>query len=332
MAREANAKIQHYVPQYYLRGFVNERKQLYVVDRPRAKFFRVPTNKVGGELYFNLVAIDGINPFAVEEALSELEGKVAPILEKVIATRSLGNENDRSAILNLIASVTLRNPKQRAVISEVYSSAGRLAAGAGLQTKEKYAEFVAAMKAEEIAAPAYEEMKGWFEKEPELFKPPPPPKEFNVLVELQSHDHLVKLYDGRKWQMLVAADDSGGFVTSDHPVCLRWMDGQDHGNISSGFAVSGTEAIFPLSPKVALRGRFDGEEGVIQVDKEAVAGINSLLISNCHDQVFGRDALFSYKRGPKDEIGSGAHLDTDEVFLAGGGNVKTGKVVAFRIE
>jgi hypothetical protein len=113
---------------------------------------------------------------------------------------------------------------------------------------------------------------------------------------------------------------------------LRWTDGQDHGNTSPGFAISGTEVIFPLSPKIALRGRFDGEEDVIRADKEAVAGINSLLISNCHDQIFGRDALFSYKRGPKDEIGSGAHLDTDDVFLAGGRNVKTGKIVAFTIE
>jgi Protein of unknown function (DUF4238) len=332
MAREANAKIQHYVPQYYLRGFVNARKQLYVVDRPRAKFFRVPTNKVGGELYFNLVAVNGINPFAVEEALSELEGKVAPVLERVRSTHSLGDENDRSAILNLIASVTLRNPKQRAAVGEIYRGAGQLAAGAGLETKEKYAEFVAAMKADGLAAPAYEEMKGWFEKEPELFKPHPPPREFNILAELQWHDPLAKLYEGRKWQMLVAADDSGGYVTSDHPVCLRWMDGQDHGNTSPGFAMPGTEVIFPLSPKLALRGRFDGEESVIQADKETVAGINSLLISNCHHQVFGRDALFSYKCRPKDEVGSGALLDKDEVFLAGGKDAKSDEVVAFRTE
>jgi hypothetical protein len=330
MAREANAKIQHYVPQYYLRGFVNERKQLYVVDRPRAKFFRVPTNKVGGELYFNLVAIKGINPFAVEEALSELEGKVAPVLERVISTRSLGDENDRSAILNLIASVTLRNPKQRAAVGEIYRGAGQLAAGAGLETREKYAELVAAMKADGLAAPAYEEMKGWFEKEPDLFKPPPPPKEFNILVELQWHDPLAKLYDGRKWQMLVAADDSGGFVTSDHPVCLRWVDGQDRGNTSPGFAMPGTEVIFPLSQRLALRGQFDGEENVIEANKETVAGINSLLIGNCHDQVFGRDALLCYKRGPKDEVSSGAHLNTDEVFLAGGKDAQSGNIVTLR--
>lgn len=332
MAREANAKIQHYVPQYYLRGFVNERKQLYVVDRPRAKFFRVPTDKVAGELYFNLVTIGGVNPFAVEEALSEMEGKIAPVLEKVISTCSLGDESDRSAIMNLIASVTLRNPKQRAAVGEIYRGAGQLAAGAGLETEEKYAGFVATMKAEGLSAPTYDEMKGWFEKEPELFKPPPPPKEFNILVELEWHDPLVKLYEGRKWQMLVAADHSGGFVTSDHPVCLRWMEDQDHGETSPGFAVPGTEVIFPLSQKLALLGRFEGDESVVPADKEMVARINSLLISNCHRQVYGRDALFSYKRGPKGEIGSGAHLDKDEAFLAGGKDEESGKVVAFRSE
>ena len=149
-------------------------------------------------------------------------------------------------------------------------------------------------------------------------------------MELQSHDHLVKLYDGRKWQMLLASDDSGGFVTSDHPVCLRWADGQDHANTSPGFAMSGTEVIFPLSPKLVLRGQFDGEESVTQADKETVATINSLLISNCHNQVYGRDALFSYKRGPDDAIGSGAHLDTDEVFLAAGKDAESGNIVALR--
>jgi hypothetical protein len=113
---------------------------------------------------------------------------------------------------------------------------------------------------------------------------------------------------------------------------LRWADGQDHGNTPAGFATSGSEVIFPLSPKIALRGRFDGEEDVIDASKETVAGINSLLIGNCHDQVFGRDALFYYKRGPKDEVGSGAHLNTDEVFLSGGKDVKSGKVVAFKTE
>ena len=123
-AKSAEAKIQHYVPQYYLRGFIDAKEQLYVVDRSRAKFFRVPTKKVGGELYFNLINVGGIDPFAVEKALSELEGIVAPALERVKTAKSLTNEKDRIAVMNLIASVTLRNPKQRGLVGENSQSSG----------------------------------------------------------------------------------------------------------------------------------------------------------------------------------------------------------------
>ena len=143
-------------------------------------------------------------------------------------------------------------------------------------------------------------------------------QDFNIMVEVQFHDHLVRLHDRRRWQMLVAADDSGGFVTSDHPVCLRWCDGQDHGNVSPGFAVPGTEVFFPLSPQLVLRGTLEGEENGIDADRDTVAGINSLLISNIHNQLYAQDALFNYKRGPKEGISSGATLWQDNVFLAAG--------------
>ena len=185
MAKEASAKLQHYVPQYYLRGFLGKNDKLYVVDRPEVKFFRVPTKKVGGEKYFNLVSVDGISPFAVEEALNELETKVAPILEKVKAAPSLADQADRSAVLNLMAAVTLRNPKQRAVISELYGNASQQAVGAGLASKEKYAEFEAAMKAQGKAAPPYEEMKERFKADPKAFKSSPS-RNFHILTELQN--------------------------------------------------------------------------------------------------------------------------------------------------
>jgi hypothetical protein len=144
----AEAKIQHYVPQYYLRSFIDTKDQLYVVDRPRGKFFRVPTKKVGGELYFNLINVKGVDPFAVEKALAKMEGMVAPALERVKAARSLANEQDQSAIMNLIAAVTLRNPKQRAAIGEIVNQAGQRMLAAGLVTRGRYDEYVAAMKAE----------------------------------------------------------------------------------------------------------------------------------------------------------------------------------------
>ncbi|MBR0868668.1 hypothetical protein ACVIW2_000084 [Bradyrhizobium huanghuaihaiense] len=329
MAKEANAKIQHYVPQYYLRGFVNEKRQLYVVDRPRKKFFRVPTNKVGGEQHFNLVTIPGINPFGMEEALSDLESKVAPVLEQVKGRHSLGDENDRNAILNLVAAVTLRNPKQREAIGEMYNEVAQAQFAQGLATKEGYEPFLATMKAEGRQALPYEEMREMFAKQPELFKVTPS-HNFHIMVEASLHEHLVQLYEGRRWQVIVAGEDTGGFVTSDHPVCLRWADVEDHGDLSPGFAVPGTEVIFPLSPRLALRGRFDGEENLVQLSKDEVATINSLLISNAHNQVYARDALFSYMRAPGTPIASGATLDQDETFLTGGKSNKEVKIIGLR--
>ena len=322
MAKEA--KIQHYVPQYYLRGFIDASEQLYVVDRPRAKFFRVPTKKVGGELYFNLINVGGVDPFAVEKALSELDGIVAPALERVKAAKSLANEKDRSAVMNLIASVTLRNPKQRGVVGEIVNQAGQRAAAEGLSTKEKFDEYISAMKAQgKEVRETYEQMRELVTKSTGTFRPT---QELSILTELRFHDPLVRLYEGRKWQIVVASVDSGGFVTSDHPVCLQWSDG--HGNLSPGFAVPGTEVIFPISPQLALRGSFEGGENVIKADTSTVAGINSLLISNAHNQIYAQDALFKYKRGTSKEISSGATLDQDKVFLAGGKPTESDKVVA----
>ena len=330
MAKEANsaeAKIQHYVPQYYLRSFIDAKELLYVVDRPRAKFFRVPTKKVGGELYFNLINVKGIDPFAVEKALADLESMVAPALERVKKTRSLAAEKDRGAVMNLIASVTLRNPKQRQAIGEIINQSGNLAAAEGLSSKPKFDEYVSAMKAQgKEVRESYEETKELVAKIPGTFRPT---QEFSILTELRLHDPLVQRYEGRKWQILVASEDSGGFVTSDHPVCLRWSDGE-HGNLSPGLAVPGTELIFPISPHLVLRGSFEGEENVVEVDTSTVAGINSLLISNAHNQIYAQDALFKYKRAPLEEIGSGATLDQDKVFLAGGTTTAGDKVVVLR--
>jgi hypothetical protein len=331
VAKEGAAKQQHYVPQYYLRGFVNERKQIYVVDRPEAKFFRVPTVAVGGDKYFNLITSSRVNPFGGEEALQELEDKVAPALERVKAAQSLADENDRNAIMNLMAAVTLRNPKQRAAINEMVQGLGIINAAAGLETKERYEQMVAGAKSQGLKIDlAYEEMKAEFKKNPDLFKLPPPSKDFNIMMEAKFHDPLVHVYEGRQWQLLVASDDSGGYVTSDHPVCLRWCDSKEHGSMSPGFGVLETEVIFPLSHKLAIRGRFDEEESILHADREIVAEINSLLISNCHNQVYGRDALFGYKRGPKEEVGSGAHLFDDEVFLAGDKDTSSSRIVPLR--
>jgi Protein of unknown function (DUF4238) len=130
--------------------------------------------------------------------------------------------------------------------------------------------------------------------------------------------------------VLEANEGSGGFVTTDVPVCITWSDGQDHGVFSPGFGVQGTEVIVPVSTNLALRGTFEGEENVVEADIFTVGSVNSIQISNAERQVYAHDYSFNYLRPFPAEIGSGATLIQDEKFLAAGENPAEGKVVTLR--
>jgi hypothetical protein len=113
-------------------------------------------------------------------------------------------------------------------------------------------------------------------------------------------------------------------------VCLRWTDGQPHGGVSPGFNLAETEIIFPLSTNLVLRGSFDGEESVIEADGVLVAAINSLVISNAHNQVYAYDHSFKFMREDPVELGSGATLVQDKRFLLAGMKPEERNVVALK--
>ena len=326
-AKGAEPKRHHYVPRFYLRGFVGEKDRLFVVDRPSERAFRTAPDNVAGEKYFNRIEVKGVGPNAVEKTLSEFEGEVAPALERIKAERSLAKEEDRAALVNLMAAVALRNPWRRKAIREIYDQAAQRRIAEKLGTREGWNESVAEMKAagvwNEDAGVTFDDMQeAMKDAKFEI------PKELNIAAEIDHHDHLTELLWKRKWQMLVAAEGSGGFVTSDDPVCLRWADGQAHGGLSPGFGVQGTEVIFPVSTRLALRGTLDGEENVIEADASTVGVINSLVISSAQRQVYAHDHSFKFMREDPTELGSGATLLQDKRFLEAGKEPEEGKVVA----
>ena len=328
-AKSAEPKMQHYVPQFYLRGFVGTKDQLFVVDRRNKKVFRTGPGNVAGETHFNRIEVKAMAPNAVEKVLSEFESEAGPALERIKAAKSLAKEEDRAALVNLMAAVALRNPWRREAISEIHDEAARRQFAAKFGTKESWDKSVAEMKAagvwNEEAGVTYEDMRDALKGAKFEI-----PKELNIAVEIDHHDHLTELLWNRKWKMLVAAEGSGGFVTTDDPVCLRWADGQGHGGLSPGFGMQRTEIIFPLSTTLALRGTFDGEENVIDADASTVGTVNSLVISNARNQVYAHDHSFKFMRQEPQELGSGATLVQDEKFLAAGEKSEEAKVVALR--
>ncbi|MCK1447704.1 DUF4238 domain-containing protein [Bradyrhizobium sp. 48] len=125
MAKEAEPRKHHYVPQYYLRNFVGEKDMLLVFDRQTKEPYRSKPHGVAAQRDFNRIEVEGLEVNAVEKLMAEFEGETAPHLTNVIERMSLADEKDRSAIVNLMAAMTIRNPKRRKEMSGAMDRATR---------------------------------------------------------------------------------------------------------------------------------------------------------------------------------------------------------------
>lgn len=320
--KSASARKHHYVPQFYLRGFVGKKDMLLVFDRETKEPYRSKPHGVAAQRDFNRIEVEGMDANAIEKLLSEFETEIAPALEKVIADKSIADEKNKAAIVNLMAAMTIRNPKRRKEVSKVIENFTRSFLG----KKENLDAHVADTKKQgKNVDLTIEEVRNGL-AEMDLT----PSRESIIAAEIDQHDPAAERLWNKKWQLMIASDDSGGFVTTDDPVTIRWTDGQEHAD-RPGLAENNSEIIFPLSTKLALKGRADGEEGVVNTDAMAIAEINSHIINNAARQVFAHDHSFKFTRGKPVELKSGATLNQDEHFLSAGKPTKS-KIVPLREE
>lgn len=141
-------------------------------------------------------------------------------------------------------------------------------------------------------------------------------REVQIALELSTIDQLLPYLLERKWTLVRARADAGGFVTSDHPVCLTWNDPARHGGIySPGFGLRGTEVLFPLTADLALFGSFEGEEDELDADILLVANCNTTIIAFAERQVFAADPDFAYLRKGPMPSGRGEELLGDGSFI-----------------
>ena len=109
------ARQHHYVPQCYLKGFVADREKpkLFVVDAKQRHSFSTSPAKVAVERDFNRIDIDGYAPDALENAFSKFEADLNQALKRIVAARSIKDDNDRALLFNLIGSMATKNPRLR---------------------------------------------------------------------------------------------------------------------------------------------------------------------------------------------------------------------------
>lgn len=316
MSAKSQARNHHWIPQCYLKGFAKNRSknaQLFVVDAIERKVFQTIPRNVASARDFNKIEVEGVPADHIESSLSQFEGQVSKALIRLCENRQFGDAEDHNLILNLIALLAVRNPLMRENMRQFQERVIKQMMSMTVANEAHYdATFKKAVQNGDVAAPdnevSYERMRDFVEQEQYTIEVP---TTRHVKQELKLVDTVLPLLGARKWLLLRAPADAGGFITSDHPVVLQWSERKDRGMFSSpGFGLKGTEVLFPLSNELAMLGVFDGREGVTDVSPDVVAQVNGIIIYYGHRQIYARDNRFRYALA-SGEIRRGADLLED---------------------
>jgi hypothetical protein len=267
MANEA--RLHHYLPQFYLRGFSRsgaKKAKVTVVDLDRGRQYETSVKNVGAERDFNRIEAEGVAPDALEKAYSVFEDKVAQAIKRIEGSHRFEGD-DRILVFNLIALMAVRHPQVRAQWTDTQAQLARIILSLTLATPERWEHTKAGMKADGIEVPdsvTYERMKEGLDSNKYQIVVP---TGHHVRNEMIGVDAILPTLMDRKWHMWVATDHSGPFITCNRPVTLIYKRGDTMPPIlrnSPGFAMPETQLIFPLTQRLALVGEFEGRgDGVV---------------------------------------------------------------------
>ncbi len=236
-----------------------------------------------------------VGPFELEDALGRLETVAAPVIARLLARPTELEARDRGALVPFLAALASRTSKRREHIDEVFSDLGLGLADA----------LVAAGKLKLPPRP------------PELGDPERPLRE-TLRMKLSSTAHadmiggstssILPWLEARRWTVLVANEGEGDFVCSDHPLAVKWADGNE-GFPDPGFGLPGTVVTVPIGRGVALLARFEGDSGATIVYRRTIAAINTNSIS-CGGAIYSTSGDFRWVDAKGEIVGP------DELMIA----------------
>lgn len=306
------ARNHHYLSQFYLKGFTDGRSKkskLAVLDCAEAKSFETKPRNVGSIRDFNRVDVEGVDPNAIEKALSGLEGSVATAIKHIEESQAFCGEN-RTLVLNLIASMAIRNPAMRDNMRGFRVQIAERIMDLALASEERWNRQVEQMKAAgyDVGDVSYESIKEFHESKRYVIEVA---REFHIDMEFKVIEAVLPYLSARGWKLLIRDTGAGAFITSDRPVVLFWNNPESIPPLhrhSPGYGMKDTTVYLPLSQDCALVGLFNEKDAVLNADARLIAHFNTVMLHLGGSQIYAPKLTFQF-------VGSDGELLTGQEAL-----------------
>jgi hypothetical protein len=306
----AVARRHHYRSQFYLGGFTpsgSKDDQLTVIGLDDARVFVTSAVNLAVKRDFNRIDNEGVDPDVLERMLSETEGLMADALVQLHEGKPFEGAV-KNALINMVAFFAVRSPQWREFWAKLKATFAKQKLREALASPEAWAAHVQQVRKHGIhlSVDDYEALKRYdAEHDIEVI----PTREANIRTELMVVEELVPWLWERSWLICEATEETGPFITGDHPVSLNWSGRTEVPLLfqdSPGFGQRETRITFPLSKRLALIGEFDGREGWATAPIPLVAAVNGFTFRNAHHQLYAPSLAFSVQI--ENEVHDGAHL------------------------
>ena len=275
------ARNHHYIPQFYLRGFLDPnlpKEGLHVIDKIEGMSFTTSPRRVGFQRDFNRVDIPGKPIDELEKLLAGIDGETARVLKYVEKNKTLPKDTDMGILIDFVSSLRGRNPQIRNNMANATTEIIKQMVTSLVSSREEYESRMQQVYGEGAVVTEYEDMKRFVEED-------------RYHINLRGHhlkyesdairDVILPHLSQRKWSLLIAEEDTSDFVCSDRPallVCTNPPDNPYHPDTCPGLGMRNTELTMPLNHRMALVTNFENRSYIGAVGDRTVAVINARMI------------------------------------------------------
>lgn len=283
-------KRQHFLPRFYLEGFCRD-GLVAVFDRDQNEVRRQqPINTAVIGHFYTQEDEEGRRRFELEAALSEVEGKAKPVIDKLVAQQGVSDE-ERGDLALFMALACMRTPD---MVNSVQALNGQILAHTAkivfhdeerlferLRIREKEVqasdEALREMAAKMVGAAQNEELR--FETD----------QKWAVQMAMRMAIRAAPYVAARHWRVVHRDSDKLSFITTDAPVYLNTTSSEPS---PYGVGLGSADAFisFPLSQSCVLQAWGDG--GTLEHKtgaRDYIRRANLALGEHCQRFVLGRD-------------------------------------------
>ena len=265
------AKLHHFVPQGYLRGFANDKERIRAVPLDRARMsFTTSVKNVAARTHFHTVP-GAEEPDGFEKILSVVEGEIVGIIRRMEAGEFPLPEQDRMSLSFYLALQAVRGPDTRETIERLQAKMVRVEVGAGgrANVKRWIKKNLGFNATEEQAQRVWDEAT----------QPGGPPISIAIADHIEhmveTAEHLSKYLVTRPWSLV--RFDHRSLITCDAPVSLikNPRDEDYWGGVGFGTAwgisvpITRKLGLLMSDPMVMIE-RFAADDPMIQKIRTAV--------------------------------------------------------------